>query len=173
MFSFLSTLFSCLADLRFARATRDTFIRLSNRNRTNMKFQAIAIAFIVIINLPFWLYDSPFAYVTREKDIKIDAEYINGILTASSILFGIWVLVLGIKPFESQVYDKKTREFLRKTVVRESFFFCLFFLGANVLFVFLASLSLLSQLFTITFTGLSFLLNVAFLTLTLDFYIFK
>jgi len=127
----------------------------------------------MVLTIVIGLYGSPFAVDTSQSDVTIDPEYINGILTASSILFGMWAVVLGMKPFESEVYDKGTRKFLHKTAVRDTFFFCLFFLVADVLLIFLVSLGVFSQVITILFTALTFIFNVIFLTMTLYFYVFE
>lgn len=141
---------------------------------TKLRFQYLVLtAFLLPLLLLYGLYDSPIIHITRESDIQINPEYVNGILTASSILFGIWAFVLGTKPVEGKIYDKRTKEFLYKTVVRESFFFGFLFLVVDVLFLTLVSINVFSQSLTLLFTAITFFYNTLFLTITLHYYVFK
>ena len=68
--------------------------------------RSLFIASLAIIILVFFfigLYDSPISIFTRENAFEVEAEYLSGILSASSILFGIWAIVLEKKP-ENVVY---------------------------------------------------------------------
>ena len=136
---------------------------------TKLRFQYLLLtAVLILLVLLYGLYNS-----TSKSDIQINSEYINGILTASRILFGIWAVVLGIKPTKTETCDKKTKEWQYKTIVSETFFFGFLFLIVDVLFLTLSAVNVFSQEVTLFFTALTFFYNALCLTITLHYYVFK
>ena len=62
------------------------------------KISFICIALSLIICFLIGFYDSPIPLENRETRININPEYTNGILTASGILFGMWIILLERDP---------------------------------------------------------------------------
>ena len=63
-----------------------------------MRLRNLIFLLMIFSIFAYGLYDSPFSAANADSDFKVDAEYLNGILTASGILFGIWVIVIERKP---------------------------------------------------------------------------
>lgn len=127
----------------------------------------ILLSFTIFLVFAYGLYDSPLSTVNRESDFEVEAEYINGILTASGILFGLWFVVIERKPkdgFKRWQYEHN---------ISESFFFCFAFLIISVLLVALTAVNLYSSVFALLFCTISFIINTCIITLTLYFYKFK
>jgi len=102
-----------------------------------------------------------------EIDIEVDAEYINGILTASGILFGIWAIVIERKPKES------VQKWLFGTAIKDCFLIAFIFLTLTVFFVALNALNLFSSLFTLVACSISFFINAFLIVLSLYYYHFR
>lgn len=137
-----------------------------------MRSRDLAIFFFslgIFLGFVGGLYDSPISVVNKESDLKVDAEYINGILTASSILFGIWTIVMERKP-EGREIIKSEHEHL---IMSELFFIPFAFLVISVIFVSLTAVNLFSSQFTLLVCALGFATNAIFIAFALHFYKFK
>jgi hypothetical protein len=120
-------------------------------------------------------------------NFQVNAEYTNGILTASSILYGMWGFVFASKPNQRDIDEAKendddaisAKEFLKlrlysfKTVIRTVFLIGFILLVVNVFFIVLVSIGIYSEGMALIITAFTFLLNAYFLWLTLDNYVFK
>jgi len=127
------------------------------------KFLVLFIMFLITI-FSYGLYGSP---LYGFGDSKVDVEYINGILTASGILFGIWAILIERKPKE------RTKKWLYETVISESFFFSFAFLITSVLLVCLTAVDIMSSLVTLFVSAFSFFINAFLIAFTLHFYKFR
>lgn len=101
------------------------------------------------------------------KDFKVDVEYINGILTASSILFGFWAILIERKP------EERTKKLVYENFITKAFFFSFAFLVFSVLSMHFSALNIISSVETLVINTISFCLNAYFLTVTLYYYKFK
>jgi len=90
------------------------------------------------------------------SDYEIQAEYVVGILTASSILFGFWAVLIEKKPGE------RVEKWLYETVLSKTFFFCFVFLVISVLLTFFTALGKLSSAVALMVCTLSFCENALF-----------
>jgi len=119
-----------------------------------MKFRHLSyltvIVYIVLIILMFWitLFVAP-----RE----VDVEYINGILTASSILYGFWIVLLQVKSIPREVSSVFS-------------FIALFLLLISVLMIYLNAIGLVSSTPALFACMASFIANTFMLFLTLYLY---
>jgi len=138
------------------------FVKGINQSETCMDLgdsRVISIAFVlfVIVIIFVGLYGLPINF-------KVDVGFINGILTASSILFGFWAFLI----------QKKPKHFLQKliygNIVRGAFNISFAILVSTVVLIYLTALDKLPSVLTLTICVVGFLLNVFFLTLTLYFY---
>jgi len=131
-----------------------------------------AVWFIIILSglgfSLYGLYDSPIAQFHHDTDIKVEAEYANGVLTASGILFGIWAIIIGNKPKGSST-QAKVEKWLR-TLTCEIFYLCLGFLILAVLFLTLTAVGLFSSVLSLVFSAFSFITNALFLTISVQHY---
>jgi len=114
----------------------------------------------------YGLYDSPLSTVNRETDFKVDPEYINGILTASGILFGIWAIIIERIPKEE--HKKRLYKISIKGFWLPFAFFVVF-----VLLLALTAVNFYSFHLTVIVGTISFLVNAFFLTLALYLYKFR
>lgn len=127
----------------------------------------VLFIFMICLLFAYGLYDSPLSVVNRDSDFKVDAEYINGILTASGILFGIWAIIIERMP------EEEVKKWQYKHIISKGFWFSFVLLIVSVLLVTLTAVNFYSSTFTLLFCTLSFLMNASILTLTLYFYKFK
>jgi len=97
---------------------------------------------------------------------EVNPEYINGILTASSILFGFWAVLIERQP-------KERTERFRYKILLENFFFSFTFLMLSVVMIYFAALNKLHSVFALSFCLVSFMSNAYFLAMTLYYYKFK
>lgn len=108
----------------------------------------------------FYLHGAP-------TDIQVNIEYTNGILAATGILFGIWAIVLGRKP------TTIIRKFLFKNSAKELFFYSLFFLVMDAVFLALTAVNAFSPVVTLFMVTVAFVYTALFLAHTLNYYIFE
>lgn len=97
---------------------------------------------------------------------KVEPTYLNGILTASGILYGLWALVLEREP-------KTPTEVRRKKMVGTLFFDSFFFLIASVLSIAFTAMNLFLSTFALLLCTTSFMLNTVSISVTLYFYEFR
>ena len=109
----------------------------------HLKFLALCLVSTSLIVLGF--YGIPI-------DFKVEPEYLVGILTASSILFGFWVLVVQIKPNEPKELT---------TAMRLGFFWSFGFLTVSVILTYCTALNRMPSVFTLYFCTLSFISNAS------------
>ena len=133
---------------------------LSKKQKDQRIIYALFFLWLFIV---FGLYDSPWAIVNRKTDLKVEPEYISGILSASGILFGIWALFIETKPKD------RIAKWNLENLIFPIFFTSLSFLILSVLLVFLAGLNLFSPSFALGFCTLSFVLDALLLYLPLRY----
>jgi len=112
-------------------------------------------------------------YYGLQEEFRIDVEYINGILTASSILFGFWAILIERKPKEEpNQWQSRVKKWQYK-LAGTSFYASLFALMLSVLLMYLSALDVLSSVFTLMACVTSFYFNAYLLAMTLYYYKFK
>jgi hypothetical protein len=101
-----------------------------------------------------------FSLVLRHalENFQVDAAYIDGILTASSILFGFWTMMVQRKP-------KQEVEKYEATIA--TFFFSFGTLMLSVVLIFLTALNSCPSVVTLFFVTASFIVNATFLAFLL------
>jgi len=109
-------------------------------HRKFLAFCLVSISLIV-----FGLYGIPI-------DFKVEPEYLVGILTASGILFGFWVLVVQIKPNEPKELT---------TAMRLGFFWSFGILTVSVILTHFTALNRMPSVFTLWFCTMSFISNTS------------
>jgi len=82
------------------------------------------------------------------EDTQVDAEYINGVLTASSILFGFWAVLM----------NRELGVDMRRDI-RGPLLWCLGSLVFSVIFVYLTALNLISSVTALSVCTESFISN--------------
>jgi len=97
-------------------------------------------------------------------NFEVDIEYLNGILTASSILFGFWAVILGRSPGDIK------EKYLYKYGISKIFFFNIAFLAISVIAVFFSATNKLSSVIALFLVTLSYFSNLFFLVLHLYYY---
>ncbi len=100
------------------------------------------------------LYDLP-------PDFKVDAEYINGILTASSILFGFWVILIQTRP------KKRVQKWKYDNILVWNFGASVVSLILSVVTMFLGALNKISSVITLSVCMVSFFANTFYLSVDL------
>lgn len=136
-----------------------------------MKWSTL-ILIVFLLLLIGGLYGTQFSLVHRDAEINVDAQYTNGILTASSILFGIWAIVIERKP-EGKTSEAERSRWQYENIIPNSFFICLSFLVFSVLLMALTALGAYSPMWALVVNTIGFMLNVVFLSMTLHYYKFK
>ena len=114
-----------------------------------MKFRHLSylIIYIVLIILMVWI---TLLVAPRE----VDVEYINGILTASSILYGFWIVLLQLKSIPGEVWSGLS-------------FIALFLLLISVIMIYLNAIGLVSSVPTLFACIGSFIANTFMLFIIL------
>jgi hypothetical protein len=146
--------------------------------------KGFAYIFVLCFSIPFLILG-----ILLSGQIQVSAEYTDGILTASSILYGIWGIVITLtkpnkkemskKPeeeTEEETFEKefeRIREYVYKNVMPLGFFIMLLFLCIDVFFVVLVSLNIFSQGIALFYTALTFFLNALFLWNNLENLVFQ
>jgi len=131
-------------------------------------FIPILLISISSLVLAVGLYDSPISPIRRGNDLHIDPEYLNGVLTASGVLFGFWAILME-KRLRKPEPPKDTIDVLKLEVFSRGmtcFFVALVFLIASIVYVCLTALNLFSSEITLIFEVVSFAINASFLALT-------
>ena len=121
------------------------------------------IAILSIVLLFFFLiglYDSPLSVFTRENEFRVEAEYLSGLLTSLSILFGIWAIMIDKKP-ENVVY-----KWFFEHVAGKGFFISFGLLVISIIFVSLTALNLFSPTISVIFCTLNFCYNALIISIT-------
>jgi Na+-transporting methylmalonyl-CoA/oxaloacetate decarboxylase gamma subunit len=122
----------------------------------DLRIIRLLVILTVIIGAPFiivFLYSIPL-------DLYIDPEYVSGILTASSIVFGIWALNVGLfkRETSSNRWLSRLPAFNLRLVIWNLWFF-----GMGVVFLFLSILSIMPTLITVCWIVSGFILNCGLL----------
>ena len=97
-------------------------------------------------------------------NIKIDPEYINGILTVSGILFVFWIYLLE-KPRE-----KHWEKWKLKHIISYIVFLLFSFLIFSVILRFASAIDFRYSLYALIFVSFSFFINAGFLSIALYFH---
>lgn len=124
------------------------------------KFLQIVFTILVIIITLLGFYGLPL-------DFKVNAEYIIGVLAASSIVFGFWTMLIERKPKE------ETKKFLYEHAFRFSFFISLAVLVGSVVATYFTALDKLYSTFTLWICTTSFCFNLYVVAITLYYFKFK
>lgn len=120
----------------------------------------IAVAVALLLTL--------FGFFGVPSDFKGEAEYVNGILAASSVIFGFWAIMIEREP------EEETKKSMYKGgLFLLSFIISLVFFVIAVITVYLGALNELPYKFTLWFCMSSLLFNTALLIMTLYYYKFK
>jgi hypothetical protein len=144
-----------------------------------------------LIAMFVFLYTVPFLTIGLIPFFKFDVDsgYTNGILTASSILFGIWGFILAalkpkktLKPehfndssdtFVSQKETEERDSWNYKNLTSTIFFSGFIALVINVIYLILVAFGVFSQGVALLYTGFAFFFNAFFLWLTLKYQVFE
>jgi len=113
----------------------------------------LALVFIGVYDLP--------------ASSEVDAEYLSGILTASSILFGFWFVFIERKPKEER------KKLLYEFAVPFSLFLSLTFLAASVVSLYFSALRRIPSTIALVMCTIGFFFIFYTVALTLWFYVFK
>jgi len=70
--------------------------------------QQILFGILVFILFAWGYYPSPLCPYNPEDDFQIEPEYFSGILGASSILFGLWIITLEKNPIKNMISHIKS-----------------------------------------------------------------
>lgn len=126
-------------------------------------FWVLAIIFGII----YLTVNYPQSFTYNNSGFQVQPEYLIGILSASSILFGLWAVIIERKPEgivqESTYYES----------IPELFWFSLILLITSVILVSFTATELFSSSFTLFVCVFSFVWNAVFLSLALHFYMFR
>jgi hypothetical protein len=134
------------------------------------------IFFIISMGLVFY-FGIRYSPASSPGLFKVEPPYLNGILTASGILFGIWAAVIGKGPETRNRArtgsETDTQKWRYSTLVRDGFFIAFCYLVCSVTSVALTSIDLFWSAAAILLCTISFLTNSVLIALTLYYYIFK
>jgi hypothetical protein len=100
--------------------------------------------------------------------VSVDASYIDGVLTASSILYAFWAILIERKPSKNEI---KKWSLYRVTIAL--FFVALLFLTFSVCLLYFDALGEYSSVYTFMFVTMSFLFNAYMIALSIYFYKYK
>ena len=138
--------------------------RVAKRQKMRAYF---SVGMLFIIFLLVGLYYSPIAQVSGVINYKVDTTLMSIIFGTSTILFGIWGIIIREEPIDGQ------KKWTRNNVVKMSFMICFAFLMFSVIVMFLTALYAFSQLFALVWFFLSFISNAYLILITLNYYYFK
>jgi hypothetical protein len=96
-------------------------------------------------------------YWGEPETFQVDSEYINGILTALSIVYGFWIMMLGKEPKE--FFER----FRYKYYLRDLIYYNVELLFFSILYVFLNAMRMIPSYLTLILLTISFLFNIIFL----------
>ena len=119
--------------------------------------------FPILIFFAFFLL-TLYSLIGMPSGFEVDSEYINGILTASSILFGFWAVILGKEPKE------KIEKHLYKYTTIPTIFIELGILLISVIIIFLSAMKKAPSVLALICVFGSFLFNVIMLVACLYSY---
>lgn len=130
-----------------------------------------ALAYASLIALIFFifakgLYFSPLCEINPEEDLEFQAEYLTGILTASGIIFGLWVVVFEPEP-------KEDKEWALKNITKEPFFLSLLFLIIFVFLIALTAVEVFSPSLALLWGVIGFIVNATFFTVNVYHFKFR
>jgi hypothetical protein len=139
---------------RRGKQNRFPFILKANRFITvvgvcTIRMEPFILLSLVVLGLAlllFGLYASPFASYQPTTEHKIDAEYTNGILTISGIMFGLWGFLLSKKPKRQKDWAGWV---IFNIVTVSSFYLCFGLLILSILTLALTGVGLYSPTYTL------------------------
>jgi len=105
-----------------------------------------------------------FLYWGEPETIQIDPEYLNGILTASSILYGFLAVMLGREPKE---YLEKFRY---KYFLRGDIYYSFEILAFSVIYLSLSAVKVIPSTLPLVFLTISFLFNALIVMIHLHYH---
>ena len=136
--------------------------------KTSLILPACVIAIAIVI----------FGGLTRiSGGFEVDVGYINGVLTASSILFGFWATLLTLTPMVTLTPEEQTDWFYSRqewwryySVFRWEIIGSLILFAGSLALVYLSATRMISSGFALIGVSVSFFLNALFLGMHLHFY---
>lgn len=99
--------------------------------------------------------------------IKIEAEYMTGMLSASSILFGFWFILIEKKPKD------ETKRFLYENAIFGLFFVSFGILLLSVVLLYLSAIEIIPSIAGFVSITLGFLLNAFSVGVSVYYFKFK
>ena len=108
-----------------------------------------------------------------KEGLKVSVVYMNGILTASSILFGFWAILIERKPKKGVKRWQFEVEKWQYQIMSKLFYASFTSLLASVLFMYLSALDVVSSVLTLIACTISFYFNAYLVAITLYYYKFK
>ncbi len=124
--------------------------------------------FLILISslvLAVGLYDSPISIIGRENGLGLDPEYLNGVLTASGVLFGFWAILMEKRLRKPEPPDiAGIFEFEAFSRAKSCFFVALGLLVASIIFVCLTALKFFAAQIALIFEVASFVISASLLT---------
>jgi len=96
-------------------------------------------------------------------DFAVDPEYLNGILTASSILFGFWIFFLGTM---TQAGERVGKNAEYKGYIKSYVFFSFALLVASIFAIYFGALNLIPSIHALLFCASSFMHNLTVVLIT-------
>jgi hypothetical protein len=118
----------------------------------------------ILLIFTFFITLAPAPEWGKPETFQIDPEYLNGILTASSILCGFLAVILQREPKE---YFEK---FMHKYFLRDSIYYILMLLSFSVIYLSLNAAKVIPSELPLIFLTSSFLFNVSILLVFLHFH---
>jgi membrane-associated HD superfamily phosphohydrolase len=140
-----------------------TMERVAKRQKRRLYF--FAIMFFVPFLL-FGLYYSPIAHVGGLSDFKVDTTLMSVIFGASTILFGIWGIIIREEP------KGVAKKWTRQNVLKESFMICFIYLVFSFIVMFLTALNAFSPILALGWFFVSSIFNASLLLVTINYYYF-
>jgi len=113
----------------------------------------MAITTVGVINLP--------------SDFEVEPEYLSGMLTASAILFGFWVVLIQKEPRED------IEKWQLKHLIGKSFFMSFILMMLSIVVIYYAALDKLPSPVALFSCMLFFLMNALLITIQLYFQRFR
>ena len=121
-------------------------------------FYGLFLICLCLLFLILGFYVSPIAHL--DSDLSGVAEYTNGILTISGILFGIWAVILSNKPTKKG----STGQFIFKNITMTTFYYSLVLFILSVVFLTMSGLKVYPSTCSLVFSAISCGLIAFFLT---------
>lgn len=135
------------------------------------KFDITSIGFIVYFFLIITLGMVGFSPLATGFE-NVEPEYISGMLTALSILFGFWIVLVVVTPEEKiknlrSDFDKRRVKFLYKYVTLKMFYVCFVSLFFSVICVYLTALEIIPSGLSLIVLFVIFAVNILYILIGL------